>query len=107
MDLYRDNNNDGVIDGGDTLVGTDTTDASGNYDFTFLPSGNYLVTVTDTMGVLTGYALTGGTDPTDVTLSAGEDFNDADFGYQLFPIIDVSLDKQIDDATPRRPRTSM
>jgi uncharacterized repeat protein (TIGR01451 family) len=44
--LYVDVNNNGTFDGGtDTLVGTTTTDGNGNYLFTNLTPGNYLVEV--------------------------------------------------------------
>ena len=82
LDLIDDANGNGVIDGGEMVIATETTDGSGNYDFTGLTAGDYIVVVTDTNNVLTGYSLTGGTDPLPVTLSAGQDFDDADFGYQ-------------------------
>jgi len=56
---------------------TTTTDADGGYLFDDLPAGDYVVTVgdgPDNMGLTTG-----GTD--DVTLGPGEDYEDADFGF--------------------------
>ncbi len=82
LDLYLDNNSDGAVDGGDTLVSTQTTAGGGAYDFTNLATGVYLVDVTDTSNILTGFVITGGTDPVQITLAAGEDNNAADFGYQ-------------------------
>ena len=38
MDLYRDLNGNGQIDPGEPKIGTPTTDASGNYSFTGLPT---------------------------------------------------------------------
>jgi uncharacterized repeat protein (TIGR01451 family) len=87
VDLYLDNNSDGIIDAGDTYLATQTTynDGSfnGTYRFTNLMLGDYLVTVTDTNNALSaGYALTTGTDPHAVTLTAGApDYDTADFGY--------------------------
>ena len=84
VDLYRDINSDGVIDAGDPLLGTLTTDVNGNYDFTDLIFGDYIVDVSDNNNVLTDFTLTGGTDPLPVNLPSGTitDFDDADFGYQ-------------------------
>lgn len=80
--LLRDANGSGTIDGGDVVVATVTTDANGNYRFTDLAEGDYLVDVTDTGGVLAGTTLTAGTDPRAVALGAGAIDNSADFGYQ-------------------------
>ncbi|MCP5098729.1 MAG: hypothetical protein GY943_24525, partial [Chloroflexi bacterium] len=82
VDLIIDANGNGVKDGGETAFTTDTTSGSGAYDFTGLAGGDYLVEVTDTGAVLTGFNLTGGTNPDAVTITAGQDYNDADFGYQ-------------------------
>ena len=99
IDLIDDLNGNGVVDGGEPVIDTTTTAGGGAYDFTGLPAGDYIVDVTDTGGVLTGYVLTGGTDPDPVTgLTAGQDYNDSDFGYQ--EQIDISLDKQVSDGTP-------
>jgi hypothetical protein len=80
--LVKDLNGNGAIDGGEPVLGTQTTNGSGGYDFTGLAANNYIVDVTDTSNVLTGFALTGGTDPRAVTITAGQDYNGADFGYQ-------------------------
>jgi phosphatidate phosphatase APP1 len=97
--LYEDVNGNGVYDSGtDILLDTVTTDASGAYDFSGVAAGDYLVTVTDTNNVLTGYALTGGTtDPTAVTLTAGEVNDTVDFGY-AFGTVDgrVYIDNNAD-----------
>ncbi|MCI5222784.1 MAG: hypothetical protein D3924_08970, partial [Candidatus Electrothrix sp. AR4] len=83
IDLYQDANGNGVIDVGEPVLSTTTTAGGGAYDFIDLPPGDYLVDVTDTGSVLSGFNLTGGTDPVAVTgLTAGQDYNDADFGYQ-------------------------
>ncbi|MCX7593898.1 MAG: GEVED domain-containing protein [Fischerella sp.] len=80
--LYRDIDGDGVIDATDPQLDTQTTDANGNYDFTGLIFGNYIVKVTDTNQVLTGKTITTGTNTKAVSLPAGiQDYNNADFGF--------------------------
>ena len=64
------------------LVATTMTDTNGAYDFVGVLPGDYTVHVTDTSGVLWGLNLSAGSDPTGtITLVAGQDYNDADFGY--------------------------
>jgi len=82
IDLIDDVNGNGVIDGGEPVVASSMTDVSGAYDFTGLAAGTYLVQVTDTGNLLTGFGLTGGANPTSVVLSTGQDFDGADFGFQ-------------------------
>ncbi|MCV3217353.1 hypothetical protein OGM63_28245 [Plectonema radiosum NIES-515] len=80
--LYRDINGNGVIDATDPQLAIQTTDANGNYDFTGLIFGNYIVKVTDTNQVLTGKTITTGTNTKAVNLPTGiQDFNNADFGF--------------------------
>lgn len=91
--LYRDNDNNG-LDTGDPLLATQVTDASGNYDFTDLIFGNYVVRVLegtpddqDSNNVLDGASVTSAAgDTIRVNLAAGSivDFNDADVGYDMF-----------------------
>lgn len=52
VQLVDDVNNNGAIDAGDRILATDTTNASGEYLFTGVLPGNYIVQVTDTGGVL-------------------------------------------------------
>jgi len=71
--IWKDANGDGIIDTGEsrlqnvtldllhdngTLIATATTDSSGNYSFAGLPSGSYVVRVTDKNSVLIGYTAT-------------------------------------------------
>ena len=68
------------------VVATTTTDEDGAYLFTGLTPGDYVVDVTDTASVLSGYTLTTGpqssTDPTPpINVAAGELYLNADFGY--------------------------
>jgi len=46
VDLYRDSNNNGQPDAGEFVAST-TTDATGNYSFTGLEQGNYIVVIPD------------------------------------------------------------
>lgn len=78
--LYEDSNNNGTIDAGEPLLATDTTDAIGNYLFSGLPNGNYIVKVTDEYHILSGYTRTAGNDPWAVTINGASNLN-IDFGY--------------------------
>lgn len=83
INLISDLNNNGVINGGEPVLSTQTTNGSGAYDFTALAAGNYLVNITDTNSILSGFTLTGGTNPHVVSgLTESTDYNNADFGYQ-------------------------
>ncbi|MCP5095591.1 MAG: hypothetical protein GY943_08570, partial [Chloroflexi bacterium] len=82
IDLIHDLNGNGLIDGGEPILTNQVTDGTGAYDFTNLPARDYIINVTDVGAVLTGYAITGGTNPQAVTLTAGQDYDGADFGYQ-------------------------
>ncbi|MEZ5536233.1 MAG: SdrD B-like domain-containing protein [Thiolinea sp.] len=68
-------------DSAGNVVKTATTDADGKYLFTDLPPGEYTVDVDDTNPPLDGYNLTTANDPYVVSLAAGENHRDADFGY--------------------------
>ncbi|MCK5923265.1 MAG: carboxypeptidase regulatory-like domain-containing protein, partial [Methylococcales bacterium] len=99
LTLFNDPDGDGIYD---TVVATDTTDATGYYLFDTLPAGGYKVTVTDSSGAShdilgADYTQTGDPDhfgSTDVTVAAndgqttvpvilgpGDVFLNADFGY--------------------------
>ncbi len=93
--LIRDSNNNGQWDTGEPIVGSDTTDANGQYLFTGLDYDNYLVWVNDTANVLDGLTPTydkDGSNPVAglevglgisaaVVGSATEDVRDQDFGF--------------------------
>jgi uncharacterized repeat protein (TIGR01451 family) len=77
--LYTDPNGDGDPSDGvevDRLL----TDSNGNYTFTGLTAGNYVVDV-DESTLPPSYALTSGNEPMAVTIAAAENYIDADFGY--------------------------
>ena len=82
LDLYRDNDSNGIVNGGDAFLGTQTTGGGGSYDFTNLSGGDYIVDLTDTGFVLSGFASTTGSSSVSITLSGGQDFDAADFGFQ-------------------------
>lgn len=104
--IWYDSNADGSLVSGETarfagvtvvlrtssgrVVGTATTDGSGNYSFGGLPDGTYLVDVTDDANVLEGLWKSTGTagadnnsqaDPYSVSVSGGATNTTADFGY--------------------------
>ncbi|MFM1770300.1 MAG: hypothetical protein RJA22_2829, partial [Verrucomicrobiota bacterium] len=84
--LYEDVDGNGVITTNDAVVGTTTTDVLGNYLFTGLRAGRYLVDVNATDSdipldsYLNRYRCTS-TDPHLVTLGTGEAYLLADFGF--------------------------
>jgi len=100
--VFMDNNGNGVQDAGEmplvgitlTLIAADgtqstmVTDANGKYDFTELPAGFYMVQVglgPDGKELTTPGSFT-------VNLSEGEDYNDADFGFNDIPVVcDLSI----------------
>ncbi len=75
LELWQDTDGDGVYE---TYVASDSTDASGQYLFDGLPSGDYQVRVPSPPA---GHSLTTGNEPYDVSLVSGEQHTDADFGY--------------------------
>jgi uncharacterized repeat protein (TIGR01451 family) len=83
--LYRDLDADGVLDITDSRIGVLSSDVNGDYDFSNLPDGSYIVAVDVTGTFLqssfqTTQLLTGGVQP--VTL-AGADSSGNDFGFNL------------------------
>ena len=92
--VFIDLDSDGVLDPGEP---SDVTDGAGAYDIINVPPGTYDVTV-DASTVPPGYIPTT-SDPVVVVLSAGQDFDDADFGFQLpNPVIGIA--KQITAGDP-------
>ena len=93
--VWEDTDGDGNQDGGEnglpnirlqltqngSTIAYRTTNSSGWYLFTGLSAGTYVVDVDE--GTLPqGYALTTHNEPMTVSLSAGQDFDEADFGYR-------------------------
>ena len=92
LQLWLDSNSNGTIEPGlDNLVRNATTDQNGEYFFTSLAPGNYLVNVADAAAVLQGFAKSAGAagvdgnsqaNPYDVGLTVASANNQtADFGY--------------------------
>ena len=71
---------DGIAGNADDVAYTLTTDSDGNYDFVNLASGDFAVDVVESTAPL-GTTLTTGNDPLVIALTAGQDFNDGDFGF--------------------------
>ncbi len=53
VEVYLDSDNDGVLDSGEPRIATQRTDSNGDYAFSGLASGRYIVRVTDADGKLT------------------------------------------------------
>lgn len=91
INLYKDSNNNGVIDPGEPLLATTTTDTNGNYQFVGVPNGDYLVQVSDVDNALSGLVQSHDPDQpgvcttcnnlADATVSGGVGPNTIDFGY--------------------------
>jgi len=98
VSLYYDKNGDGKLDNGDVWLKDQDTSGTGtsNYNFTQLPAGKYIVKVDTTDGDLpTGYGPTTATTIA-VTLTAGQTYPDADFGFGP----SLRVDKHLDSLTP-------
>ncbi|WP_104986198.1 SdrD B-like domain-containing protein [Sorangium cellulosum] len=95
VDLFGDAGCDGSADG--AALKTTATDASGAYGFGELEAGCYVVSVDDATLPL-GHLLTTDADPLAVSLDAGENVTDADFGYVTYSSIGdtVWLDSDAD-----------
>jgi uncharacterized repeat protein (TIGR01451 family) len=79
-----------LLDSGTNVIETTLTDTNGLYAFTNLVPDTYFVTVTDTNNILAGFQITSGSSTEKVTLTSGQFFPDADFGYQPPPIFDFT-----------------
>lgn len=78
--LYFDANADGLLDDGDLLMGSQTTDANGTYLFSGLPASRWIVVVDSaSAGVPTGYGLS--TPETFAANTTSESVLSADFGF--------------------------
>ncbi|MEM7393307.1 MAG: SdrD B-like domain-containing protein, partial [Verrucomicrobiota bacterium] len=92
IQLYFDTNTDGVLDPGEPWIDCATTDANGNYRFTQLVAGQYLVIVTDPLGLLNGSTPTEGSHPESVNLIAND--LTVDFGFNPpSPPVDLAVTK--------------
>ncbi|MCI5212418.1 MAG: hypothetical protein D3910_27370, partial [Candidatus Electrothrix sp. ATG2] len=93
VSLYLDSGSvPGVLDPGDVLLGSEETDSNGQYDFTNLPNGNYLIVPDEDDADFPPVQQTGDPDEsgvctvcnglTSVSVSGGQDVDTADFGYE-------------------------
>ncbi|MEI6653795.1 MAG: SdrD B-like domain-containing protein [Verrucomicrobiota bacterium] len=86
VSLYNDVNTNDIYDAGDALVGNKVTDANGNYLFTGLPPGEYVVKINvPPTGANTGNPAGGLTNPINegaATLTLNGSILSLDFGYQ-------------------------
>jgi uncharacterized repeat protein (TIGR01451 family) len=69
---------------GDVVLATTQTDASGTYLFTDLIPGDYTINIVEST-LPENWELTTDNEPLTETLSAGENYRDADFGYRPIP----------------------
>jgi len=100
--VWRDDSRDGTEDAGEpgipditvallrasdnSVITTTVTDASGGYLFASLEAGLYIVDVDESDADMpVGHFSTTHNDPLTVPLAAGEDFDEADFGYGPCP----------------------
>ncbi|USN52790.1 MAG: hypothetical protein H6759_01835 [Candidatus Nomurabacteria bacterium] len=92
ISLYSDDGvNPGVFELDDTFIGSTITSGSGQYDFIGLPAGDYWVDITDASNLLSSASKTGGNaEPELIHTIIGQDYNDADYGYQFPPPIVTS-----------------
>lgn len=91
--LYRDENGDGQLDPGDTLIATQVTDIAGKYRFEDLPPGDYIVDVDQTDPDVPGrYVPT--VDPIATSLTEGQQRDDIDFPFvsALTKSVDLAFD---------------
>ena len=80
VELYQDNNGDGVIDAGDNLLHIKLTDPTGKFLFQEICAGNYIVSVVE--GTLPDdVELVTGPEPYALEIESGEQELDVDFGY--------------------------
>jgi uncharacterized repeat protein (TIGR01451 family) len=86
--LYRDVNNDGLVDTGDVLIQTTVTDANGDYDFTLGTDGSFVITTDFPDTYPTGAVLT--TDNVEEADFTG--FNQTDTGNDFGFIIPGTLE---------------
>ncbi|MEQ1739511.1 MAG: DUF4347 domain-containing protein, partial [Methyloglobulus sp.] len=92
LELIEDMNNNGVVDAADTVVATDITDALGNYLFTGVLPGTYIVRVSDPSAILgTSPSTTGGATKAVTLSTVGAKNLLIDFGYNaIAPIVDLN-----------------
>lgn len=94
VELWRDKNSNGVLDGPDYLVGTLVTDMDGFYAFQVLTSGYYIVQ-TDLGTYPAGAALTTDNIETAHFPGYGDEDTGNDFGFKLEPVVLGSIGDEV------------
>jgi uncharacterized repeat protein (TIGR01451 family) len=97
VELYRDANSDGLVDGGDALVATDETDGSGNYSFQVAAEGDFVMQI-DTADLPADATMT--TDNVEVASFTGFGNTDANNRFLYKRPIDLSLTMVVDEPSP-------
>ncbi|MBL4660890.1 MAG: hypothetical protein JKY19_11085, partial [Alcanivoracaceae bacterium] len=104
--LYKDLDNDGVLDAGEPRVATTRTLVDGSYQFTGIPAGNYIL-VPDAAGTtVSGYTQTtqSGTNGI-IAVSVGPDSANNDFGFYDSGVTTTPVTLSSFKATSRNNRT--
>jgi len=81
VNLYSDDNGDGIINGPDAVVASTVTDGNGVYAFPNLVPDDYIVDVTDNNNAISGGLTAGQSDPRGQTVASGQIVNNVNFGY--------------------------
>ena len=82
VELQLDEDNNGRYE---KRTATAVTNSNGYYVFVPVPTGNWRIEVTDEYAVLTDKMLTGGTNPNAFSLTSGQIYQNANFGYFVDP----------------------
>ena len=91
LTLYADNNNDGVLDAGDTAIGTTNTNTmSGNYNFAGVTVRNVIVAVTVPTNTAT-FTFTLTTAGDQAVSSTITDVNDVNFGIDRAQVVSYNI----------------
>jgi uncharacterized repeat protein (TIGR01451 family) len=99
VELYSDGGTLGEIDGTDVVIATVTTDANGNYMFSGLADGDYIVSIetpptdydyTGTGAMADEDSVTDGAQ-VDVEITGGGSNLDIDFGFRILPVDQRSI----------------
>jgi len=80
--LYNDLNNNGVLDGNEPRIATQTTDMNGFYEFTNIPEGNYILSPNVSGTPVAGYSqTTQSTSNGIIAVTLGPNSTNNDFGF--------------------------
>ena len=99
VELYRDVNTDGLVDGGDVLLDTRTTNGAGFYSFSFASTGAFVLQIDPTDLPPGSIMTTDNVEAADFGPGVGMADANNDYGHVL-PAADLRLTKTVDDPTP-------